>query len=104
MAVSTPGCTAPLSFLNRNKAYLPSAEATLEKYKKRLEDRRNAQKTLRDMKKRALTAEDDEADGAMPDNSTFYFIVRHYLDPQTSTGPSKDALPRHRAMVFDPVA
>ena len=43
-------------------------------------------------------------DATLPDNSTFYFIVRHYLDPQTRTGPSKDSLPRHRAMVFDPVA
>ena len=43
-------------------------------------------------------------DATMPDNSTFYFIVRHYIDPQTRTGPSKEALPRHRAMVFDPVA
>jgi len=38
----------------------------------------------------------------LPVNSTYYFIVRHYLDPQTGSGPSKDALPRHRVMVFDP--
>ena len=31
----------------------------------------------------------------------FSFFVRHYLDPQTSTGPSKDALPPHRVLIFD---
>ena len=36
-------------------------------------------------------------------NSAYYLIVRHYLDPNTGTGPFKDALPRHRVMVFDPV-
>ena len=29
--------------------------------------------------------------------------VGRYLDPHTGTGPSKDALPRHRVMVFDPL-
>ena len=36
-------------------------------------------------------------------NATYQIIVRHYLDPQTATGPHKDALPRHRVLVFNPV-
>jgi hypothetical protein len=41
------------------------------------------------------------SDDIMFPNSTFYMLVRHYLDPQTGTGPHKDALPRHRVLVFD---
>jgi hypothetical protein len=37
-------------------------------------------------------------------NSSFFFETRHYLDPQTGSGPSRDALPRHRVMVFDAVS
>ncbi|KAJ1463193.1 hypothetical protein M885DRAFT_610209 [Pelagophyceae sp. CCMP2097] len=39
---------------------------------------------------------------ALANDSAYSYIVRHYLDPETKTGPSEQALPRHRVLVFDP--
>ena len=36
-----------------------------------------------------------------PSPSPFNFLVRQYLDPQTTTGPAKTAVPRSRILVFD---
>jgi len=41
----------------------------------------------------------DEATAPSP--LLYNIIVRHYLDVTTGTGPHKDALPRHRLLVFD---
>lgn len=41
-----------------------------------------------------------EEDSA-PSPFMYNLIVRHYLDPTTGTGPHRDALPRHRFLVFD---
>ena len=38
---------------------------------------------------------------SVPADSPLFLLVRHYLDPQTNTGPSREALPRHRVMIFD---
>jgi hypothetical protein len=45
----------------------------------------------------------DLSEEALGSNSSFMFVVRHYLDPNTGTGPAKESLPRHRVMVFDAV-
>ena len=40
-------------------------------------------------------------ESSAPSPFTYNLIARHYLDPTTGTGPHKNALPRHRFLVFD---